>query len=297
MKPSTLLPLIGLIATSSAAATPHLTPRRPASHKLTHTPPSSIPNPGGKSAFATTSTPESTKAGYSLAMGTSPNPLRRTEAYFTIPVASMPETGPTAGNQNGVYQASYWIGIDGLASCPHASLRAGVDTFWDSGMQTTNAWYEWYPSSPAVDFGNFTVKQGEMVRISALADEDGRGGTVTVERVVDILGEVLGSVSHRLEGKDGDDVLCLREGNFVVEDYPLADRPEYPLALANFTSVLFERMCVAGGGEGECPGGYILDDDPTRLFDIRLEAQGGKLTSCGMENAMSVRCDRVVEKL
>jgi hypothetical protein len=287
MKPSTLLPVLSLISSSAA----HHSPRAAHSHNLTHAPIPSIPGPtfrlpGSKSAFtspsASAAAPESQKAGARLEGSN----ITSVSATFQIPSAEMPTTGPTADNQNGVYQASYWVGLDGVtaASCGGGvSLRGGVDTFWDTGMRTTGAWWEWYPNEGPSQFGNFTVQQGDVVRITTTADGDGMGGEVKVEKL-DGPGcgaEVLASASHRFEGEAGAR-LCLGEAAVVIEDYPIQDRPDYPLPFANFTEVVFGEIKVNGkAAEG------------LEVFDINLEAQGGRLTDCEVE-AGSVDCKRVV---
>lgn len=286
MKPSTLLPLLTLLG---ASAHPSPSRRTTPSHKLSHVPVPSIPGPtfhrpgSSKSAFASSSSaPESQKAGARLAGSN----ITSVSAAFKIPAAEMATAGPTAGNENGVYQASYWVGIDGVTaeSCGGVSLRAGVDTFWDTGMRSTGAWYEWYPDEGPTQFGNFSLQQGDFVRITAVADADGQGGQVTVERVdgTGCEAKVLDSASHRFGAKAGDDKLCLGEAAWVIEDYPLQDRPEFPLALANFTEVVFERVKV----NGKAATGL-------EVFDINLEAQGGRLTECEVVDG-SVDCKRIV---
>ncbi|OIW29664.1 concanavalin A-like lectin/glucanase [Coniochaeta ligniaria NRRL 30616] len=289
MKPSTLLPLLSLLSASASAHPPPSRRSPPSQYKLSHAPIPSIPGPtfhrpGSKSALASSSSsPESQKAGARLS-GTN---ITSVSTTFRIPLAEMATTGPTADNENGVYQASYWVGIDGVtsASCGGVSLRAGVDTFWDTGMRSTGAWYEWYPSQESSQFGNFTLVQGDVVRITAVADGDGLGGEVRVERV-DGLGceaKVLASASHRFEGVASGDRLCLGEAAWVIEDYPLLNQPEFPLALANFTEVVFQGVEVNGqGAKG------------MEVFDINLEAQGGRLTDCEVGDGGSVDCKRVV---
>lgn len=285
MKPLTLLPLLTFLGASA-----HRSPSRRAahSHKLSHAPIPSIPGPtflkpGSKSAFTSSAAaPESQKAGARLAGSN----ITSVSATFKIPFAEMTTTGPTADNENGVYQASYWVGIDGVttASCGGVSLRAGIDTFWDTGMRSTGAWYEWYPDEGSSLFGNFTVQQGDIVRITTVADADGLGGAVTVEKLdgTGCEANVLASASHRFEGKT-DQRLCLGEAAWVIEDYPLHDRPEFPLALANFTEVVFEGVKVNGNGV-----------TGLEVFDINLEAQGGRLTDCEVVKGGSVDCKRVV---
>lgn len=303
MKPSGLLPLCSLIVLSSAAATPRLVSRRPSSHKLLHTPPSFIAHPG-KSAFTSTSASQSSRAGVHLS--SQPNdtahPITSIDAFFTIPNATMPTIGPTADNENGVYQASYWVGIDGLSNCPQASIRAGVDTFWDSGMQTANVWYEFYPSTGPTDFASMTLKQGDTIQVLVNADADGKGGSVEVRKYETSETRVSAVWSH--EFQDQGSQLCLKEANWVIEDYPLVDRPDFLLPFANFTSdggtpeVHFYGMHVypPGATQGAAWDWTAFN---VEVMDIDLEDQGGKLTDCktetGASNSNTLTCKRIVE--
>lgn len=287
MKPPLLPPILSLLATTSV----HPSPRSTHSHNLTHVPIPSIPGPTFPlpgSRLALSAAPQSQIGGARVA-GTN---ITTISATFQIPQAEMPTTGPTANNQNGVYQASYWVGIDGVTATAAAaspcgenasSLRAGVDTFWDTGMQTAAAWWEWYPEEGPSEFANFTVRQGDVVRISVAADADGMGGEVVVERMDGTACEagVLASVSRKSEGEAAA-TLCLAEAAVVIEDYPIQDRPDYPLPLANFTEVVFGRIEVGGK---EAVG--------LEVFDINLEAQGGRLTDCEVVDR-GVDCKRVV---
>jgi hypothetical protein len=215
----------------------------------------------------------------------------------------MPIIGPTAANENGVYQASYWVGIDGLSNCPQASLRTGVDTFWDSGMQTANAWYEFYPSTGPTDFANMTLKQGDTIQVLVNADADGKGGSVEIRKYETSQPRVSAVWSH--EFKDQGSQLCLREANWVVEDYPLADRPEILLPFANFSrgggipEVYFYGMDVypPGAAQGVATSWEWTAFD-VEVMDIDLEDQGGKLTDCATEtsadNYNTLTCKRIV---
>jgi hypothetical protein len=199
----------------------------------------------------------------------------------------MPVRGPTAGNENGVYQASYWVGIDGLtgASCGGGvGIRAGVDTFWDAGVQTAGAWWEWYPTQGPEQFGGIDLEQGDVVRITTTADGNGLGGEVKVEKMdgTGCEAKVLGTATKRFDAVDEGDRLCLGEAAVVIEDYPIVGRPDLPLPLANFTEVVFERAKVDGA---KAKG--------LEVFDIRLEDQGGRLTECEAEEG-KVDCKRVV---
>jgi hypothetical protein len=82
--------------------------------------------------------------------------------------------------------------------------------------------------------------------------------------------------------------LCGREAAWVVEDFPLAGMPQFPVALANFTRVDFGKAGVKlGDGTGRGLEG-------AEVVDVRLAAQGGRLTRCEVVGGSTVRCTRVV---
>jgi len=290
--------LTALLGTSAALATPirpstllyrRATPR-PENHRLSHAPPPSTHRPASSFAasVAADSNPaaESVRGGAALAgqlVGTA-------VGTFVIPSAEMPTEGPAGGNVAGLYTASYWVGIDGATECVgRASLRAGVDTFWDGGMRSYNAWYEWYPE-PVVDFANFTVGPGDVVRVTASAGGKGEG-EVRMERLAGCGRDaaVLAEASMSWSGQEEEDeALCLAEAAWVVEDFSLASMPGVPVALANVTAVTLEAVGAATA-EGE-----NLDLAGARILNINLEAQGGRLTDCGLEGDARVRCVRTV---
>jgi hypothetical protein len=74
----------------------------------------------------------------------------------------------------------------------------------------------------------------------------------------------------------------------VVEDFPLAGLPDFPVALTNFTSVTF------GGAGVTLADGTTRDVADAEAFDVSLEAQGGRLTSCEVVGGKKVKCERVV---
>lgn len=297
---------------------------RPANHRLSRTPPPPPPrSPGSGSgsrpgsgsgsaifslhaAAATAPEPESVQGG-AVVLGAKGDGRQqqqkqrvgRASGTFSIPSAEMPTRGPTAGNEAGLYSASYWVGVDGAGGggegeCDGgggASLRAGVDTFWDGGLRSCNAWYQWAPG-PAVDFADFAVGPGDVVRVTASAKGEG-AGSVTVERLAgwgcNGNGTVVeASASMEWSGREASSPLCLAEAAWVVEVFALAGLPDVPLALANFSAVTFEDVGAA------TVDGEALDLAGARILNIDLEAQGGRLTDCAMRRDASVRCERVV---
>lgn len=285
-----------IISTSAALATPNrlrsTTHRRattrPENHRLSHVPPSSHRSTASFSAAADggDQLPESVRGGAALAG----KDVSTVVGTFEIPSAEMPTRGPTGGNVAGLYSASYWVGIDGAAECVgEASLRAGVDTFWDGGLRSYNAWYEWYPE-PAADFANFTAAPGDVIRVTATAKGKGEGA-VKVERLADggKNATVVAEVSKSWSGQEEKSPLCLAEAAWVVEDFSLASMPGVPVALANFTAVTFKDVGATTADE------EVLDLAGAQILNINLEPQGGLLTDCALEGDSGVRCKRVVD--
>jgi hypothetical protein len=210
-----------------------------------------------------------------------------------IPVADMPIRGPTGGNVVGKYEASYWVGL-GAANKPtsdacSSSLRVGIDTFWDQNLTTYVAWYEWYPA-PSKDFINCTVAPGDTVRLMASANADGAAGTVTLHKLDD-KGEFQLCGQESLAAADSTRTknLCLSEAAWIVEDFPLVDLPDIPMALANFTSVTFDYLAAG------LPDGKQIDLSGATVMDINQQQQGGQLTACTLDKMdESLTCKRVV---
>ncbi|KAH8887370.1 concanavalin A-like lectin/glucanase [Thozetella sp. PMI_491] len=291
MKPVAVV--VALLGPSAALTTPLLRDRasssRPASHRLLRTLPaaskSHISHVASSVDKSAAESAESTIGGAVLAG----SGISSVTGCFAVPTPEMPTSGPTGGNVAGLYGASFWLGIDGVSSCTTASLRAGVDIFWDEGMQTAVAWWQWYPS-PATDFANFTVAPGEVVRISAQADGP-NAGSVTVQN--------LGSgASHRgafaartatqtFAGQSA--ALCQSEAAWVIEDFPLVDSPSFPVALVNFTSVTYGGISVQSANGVTSAGAT-----GAQVSNINLQAQGGQLTDCRVGQNGEVQCARVV---
>jgi hypothetical protein len=199
------------------------------------------------------------------------------------------------------------VGIDGVTSDPSsacgnggATLRAGVDIFFDGtlgGRQTPFAWYQFTPKGQEeeVGFEGFAVAEGDLVRFTLTSSGSTEGGEVVV------LAENFGgnvscadgatpvkSVRQVLPAGEGGKELCGREAAWVVEDFPLAGLPDFPVALANFTSVTFNKAGVT------LEDGSKRDVTGAEVRDIRLQAQGGRLTSCEVVDGKKVKCTRVV---
>ncbi|KAK4104005.1 concanavalin A-like lectin/glucanase [Parathielavia hyrcaniae] len=334
-------PLLALLATAitcTSSATIPLPPTRPRDvttpHqlRLLHTlTPSSPPSHHRLLTTTTTadddsnsdSTTESTKGGAVLTL-TSDNYSNEEEeeeeariasvhATFRIPHADPPTTGPTAGNPVGLYAASFWVGIDSVASFESSSctgtgggsLRAGVDIFFDGtlgGQQSPFAWYQFASaesgsgSGDATGLEGFGVVPGDLVRFTLSADTSESAEVVVLaENFGGNVGCAEGAtavVTVRTVlpagGGEGGLVLCGREAAWVVEDFPLAGMLEFPIALANFTSVTFGAAGVTleDGSERDVTGAEVRD--------VRLEAQGGRLTSCEVVDGKKVKCTRVL---
>jgi len=225
---------------------------------------------------------------------------------FRVPEAKMPTDGPTGNNPVGVYGASFWIGIDGVtttnkaASCDASavSLRLGVDIFYDGtfgGQQTPFAWHQYLPRS-ATGFANFSVAAGDLVRLTASAASAGNGGTVKIENFGNIAQlkrkQVAVQVSmHTFDGSSTQlPALCQSQAAWMVEDFPIAGLPDFPIALTNFTSVEFAKLGARNGKGSEIGIGKA------KAVDIYQEPQGGRLTDCDVvaRDGGKVVCKRVV---
>ncbi|KAG7288918.1 hypothetical protein NEMBOFW57_005278 [Staphylotrichum longicolle] len=320
MKSTTLFTLLLTTAGGSAATLPVPLPRevpqqqqQQQQHRLAllhtlPTGPSASPSNFRLLAASSAST-ESTKGGAFLTLpassSSSSSAITSARGTFRVPAALPPTAGPTAGNPVGVYAASFWVGIDGATAACAATLRAGVDVFYDGsfgGPQRPFAWYQFSPAAgqgqgaTAVGFEGLAVAEGDVVRLTlegtqkevvVVAENFGANVTGTC---VEGLQPVKGSVRKVLavpEGGAGSG-LCGGEAAWVVEDFPLAGLPDFPVALANFTSVTFAGAGVTLGD------GTKRGVDGAEVRDVRLQAQGGRLTSCEVVEGKKVKCTRVV---
>ncbi|KAK4122273.1 concanavalin A-like lectin/glucanase [Parathielavia appendiculata] len=301
-------------------------------HTLTPSPPShSRFLTAAAPAAADDSTTETTKGGAVLTLPASDtSAISSVQATFRVPSAVPPATGPTAGNPVGLYAASFWVGIDSVGpfsfSCPGSgggsggggasrrALRAGVDIFYDGtlgGEQSPFAWYQFAAASgssgsdPGSGQGGtttglegFGIIPGDLVRFTLSAGSGDAAG----ESVVVVLAENFGanvscaegatpvtSVRQVLPVGEGGPALCGREAAWMVEDFPLAGLPDFPIALANFTSVTFGSAGVT------LEDGSKRDVTGAEVMDVRLEAQGGRLTSCEVLDGKKVKCTRVLD--
>lgn len=234
---------------------------------------------------------ESTKGGALLSSSTNSS-ITSITATYQIPKADVPTRGPTANNTFGIYAASFHIGIDSVSGTPGCPtfLRAGVDIFYDGSLdddlQQPQAWWQLGPNDP-VGFGNFSVSEGEVVRVTAGAAEVkienfGRlnGTTCTEGRTPYQTSAV------KVDGGQGE--LCGREAGWTVEDFPLAGLPGIPVALADFGSVRFRDV------EVQTSGGEKKNAEGAGVSDVWLQAQGGRLTDCEVVGGgKEVKCDRV----
>ncbi|KAK4157587.1 concanavalin A-like lectin/glucanase domain-containing protein [Chaetomidium leptoderma] len=322
MKPTTLLTL--LLTTSASAATLPRNANPPQQHQqqqrqqhrlaLLHT---LTPAPAASQFRLLAATTESVKGGAIL---TTDQPFASAQGTFRVPDAKVPTTGPTANNPVGVYAASFWVGIDSARPTtttttggPSAdacggglALRAGVDVFYDGtfgGPQTPFAWYQFAPAMGSEKgFEGFAVAAGDLVRFTLEAGSGGGGGDDDKKEVV-VVAENFGgnvtcangatpvvSVRQVLPASTtaGGARLCAKEAAWMVEDFPLAGLPDFPVALANFTSVAF------GGAGVTLADGSKKDVTGTEVLDVRLQQQGGRLTSCEVVDGKKVKCDRVV---
>ncbi|KAK4251043.1 concanavalin A-like lectin/glucanase domain-containing protein [Corynascus novoguineensis] len=318
MKPATLFTLMA--SGALAAATPAIpgysarargttTPQQHVPLRLLHTftPISTVTGKGNSRLFASSSSSkESTKGGAVLALPN--NNLSTAQATIRIPAAKMPTAGPTANNTVGEYAASFWVGIDSAtdacADSGAGSLRAGVDIFWDGtlgGQQRPFAWYQGPGQAGEVGFDEgFSVAEGDVVRFTLEAGAAGPDGKEVeavavvaenfgrnVSRVIRKNAVPVKRVRQVLPAEAGGKRLCRGEAAWMVEDFPLQGRPEFPTALVNFTSVTFNAGVVLDDGKE-------MDLTDAEVLDIRLEAQGGRLTSCEVVGGAKVRCARVV---
>jgi hypothetical protein len=175
-----------------------------------------------------------------------------------------------------------------------------VDIFWDGtlgGVQRPFAWYQGPGQASETGFAGFEVAVGDLVRftLEVGSDNDTEEVVVVAENFggnVTCLSEGAAAVPVRsvrqvLPASVGGKTLCRGEAAWVVEDFPIEGRPDFPVALANFTSVTF-------GAGVTLEDGSAKDVTGAEVLDIRLEAQGGRLTSCEVVDGKKVKCARVV---
>ncbi|KAK0668888.1 putative acid proteinase [Cercophora samala] len=239
---------------------------------------------------------ESTLGGAAVSTTDSNQKVTSVSAAFVIPHAGMPTSGPTANNTAGMYAASFHIGIDSFsAGCDgNRFLRAGVDIFWDGTIGGEQNPWVWYQSSPAdedgLGFSGFSAAAGDLVRFSVSGTEvkvENFGANVTCIKGL----KPKQSVTQTVDGAG----LCGGEAAWAVEDFPLAGLPNFPVALADFGGVVFKEVEVSfeGGSTGAASG----NAEGAEVRDVRLAAQGGRLTACEVvEGGKKVKCDRVVEE-
>ncbi|KAK3327600.1 concanavalin A-like lectin/glucanase domain-containing protein [Cercophora scortea] len=262
---------------------------------------------------------ESVQGGAIFTLPTNKSTITSITGTFTIPHALVPTTGPTANGSASTYAASFHLSIDGFPSSSSSSaqcntggaaLRAGIDIFYDAaagGEERPFAWYQYAPSSSAVGFANFSAAPGDTLKFTlsiSTSTSSGAGagagaGVVTVENFGPGRKATKPIQTATATVVGGGQALCGRQAGWVVEDFPLAGLPDFPVALADFGTVTFGALGVGldSGkkvGEKEFVAG-------TGLVDINLEAQGGRLTDCKLVRGgggggvtSQVRCARVV---
>lgn len=203
------------------------------------------------------------------------------EGRFVVPQASQPTSGELAGMPID-YAASFWIGIDGI-NCTTGTLRAGIDVFWSPQGESYHAWYQ-VAADESKDMlsGEMDVAPGDELHVSATAS--GGNGTVTV-RNASTNQTVVRSLA---EGEK----LCRNEAAWLVEDFVLVEVIGQPVALVNFTDVVFKDMRATMESESSgrpSPVGL----ETANLMDIVVESQGGRLTDCRATGLEEMVCMRI----
>ncbi|KAK4203844.1 putative acid proteinase [Triangularia verruculosa] len=305
MKTTTLFAGISLATTAMATAIP-MFPTLPVRSntrpiRLLHTAPKPYSSPPlfqGARIFSQAQTEESTIGGAAVAAAGSDHKVTSVSAAFVVPHARMPTTGPTANNSAGMYAASFHVGIDsfnaGCGADKNRFIRAGVDVFWDGAVDGEQNPWVWYQSSPTdedgLGFTNFSVAAGDLVRFSVTGAEvkvENFGANVTCVKGL----KAKQSVVQKIDGEG----LCGGEAAWAVEDFPLAGLPNFPVPLADFGGVVFKEVEV--GFEGGSNETVSKNAEGAEVRDVRLAAQGGRLTACEViEGGKKVKCDRVVEE-
>ncbi|KAK1760993.1 Aspergillopepsin-2 [Echria macrotheca] len=228
---------------------------------------------------------------------------------FRVPTLSIPIQGPLSHRAPGIYAFSLSVGIGGYPGpgssslCPPTSsaLRAGIDVFYNGFADAPMAPYAWYQYGPAsaqgaFAYAGFVVEDGDLVRVTV---------DVTGEKGVDVVMENFGKDDGKAEGRTAGqkvpptfglgDVealvggLCRSEAAWVLEDHLDETGGTVPVAVGNFTEVVFGEMKVTTAAGGMIIGG---DGKGVKVVDLEIGEQGGKLTECtaGMGE---VRCKRV----
>lgn len=203
---------------------------------------------------------------------------------FHVPQARQPTRGPT-GNNPITYGAAFWVGIDGAKACPSASLRAGVDIFWDPEGTSYNAWYQLAPGR-SVDFsGPLDAEPGDTVRVTAKVN--GTNASVTFENLSTGL-----QATQTFDDANGVGQLCRSEASWLVEDFVLEQSTGLPVPLVDFDTATFSDMAVtaAAGGPGGAPS--PVDINTAVIVDIHQDQQGGRLTDCS-RTGVELVCKRI----
>ncbi|KAL8346094.1 hypothetical protein RB598_000138 [Gaeumannomyces tritici] len=211
---------------------------------------------------------------------------------FRVPEARQPTRGPTRNNPI-TYGASFWVGIDGIGSCTAATLRAGVDVFWDPEGTSYNAWYQ-FADSRSVDFASpLNAGPGDAVRVTANAGGSSSSTNGTVSVTFENLSTGLQS-TQTLDDDAAAGKLCRGQASWLVEDFVLEQSVGMPVPLADFDNVVFSDMAVtaaAGVTGGATPS--KVDINTAVVVDMELERQGGKLTDCVLSGGAEVACRRI----
>jgi hypothetical protein len=182
-----------------------------------------------------------------------------------------------------------------------------VDIVWDGtlgGQQTPFAWRDFAGSGGdrggLEGWSALRVSAGDVVRVT-LSVQIQQG----IEAEAAVVMENFGPTEPELEDEEGVPLQKVEatkalpgwraagcaQAAWVVEDFPLPGRPEFPIALANFTSITFDQAAVQLGD------GTVKDvtEAGVEVVDIRLDAQGGRLTRCELlEAGGGLSCRRVV---
>ncbi|KAL8407525.1 hypothetical protein RB594_006374 [Gaeumannomyces avenae] len=208
---------------------------------------------------------------------------------FRVPEARQPTRGPTRNNPI-TYGASFWVGIDGTGPCTAATLRAGVDVFWDPEGTSYNAWYQ-FADSRSVDFESpLNAGPGDAVRVTANA-----GGSSTNNGTVSVTFENLSTglrSTQTLDDAAAAGKLCRSQASWLVEDFVLEQSVGMPVPLVDFDNVIFSDMAVTAAGVTGGATPSKVDINTAVVVDMELERQGGKLTDCLLSGA-EVVCRRV----